>query len=133
LRRQETVIAGDELIVAIRIPPHRATARSAYRKAMHRKAWDFALVGVAGVVEMERSRIGSARLVLGGVAPVPWRATAAEQVLTSADVSDALIAAAAEAVLAEARPLAQNAYKIPLAQALVRRTLRALVGTSKAE
>ena len=127
-RRQETVIAGDELIVSIRIPPHAAGTRSAYRKAMDRKVWAFALVGVAAVIELEQTRVTRARLVLGGVAPVPWRAEAAERVLTGADLSDALIAEAAEAAVAGARPLERNGYKIPLAQALVCQTVQSLIG-----
>jgi xanthine dehydrogenase YagS FAD-binding subunit len=126
-RRTETVIADDELIVAIRIPPHSASARSAYRKAMDRKVWAFALVGVAAVLELEANRVTRARLSLAGVAPIPWRAEAAERVLTGADVSDALIVETAQAALADAEPLERNSYKIPLAQALVRQTLRALI------
>jgi xanthine dehydrogenase YagS FAD-binding subunit len=124
-RRTETVIHGDELIVSLRIPAGPNT-RSTYLKAMDRKVWAFALVGVAAVVRMDGNRIEDARIVLGGVAPVPWRAEAAEQVISGAEVSDALIVRAAEAALDGATPLAHNVYKIPLAKALVRRALRSL-------
>lgn len=125
-RRTETVIADDELIAAIRIPPLPAVTRSTYLKAMERKVWAFALVSVAAVVRMEGSQIAAARIALGGVAPMPWRAEAAERVLTGAELNDNVIAQAVTAALDGARPLAHNGYKIPLARALVRRALSAL-------
>jgi hypothetical protein len=92
------------------------------------KVWAFALVGVAVVLRLdaEAQRIEAARLILSGVAPIPWRLMAAEQTLMGTRVSDALFARAAEVALAAAEPLSQNAYKIPLAQALIRRGLAAL-------
>ncbi len=97
-RRTETVIRGDELIVSLHIPVAQGT-RSTYLKAMDRKVWAFALVSVAAVVRMDGSRIEDARIVLGGVAPVPWGSEAAERVLNGADVSEDLIANSAEAAL----------------------------------
>jgi xanthine dehydrogenase YagS FAD-binding subunit len=61
------------------------------------------------------------------VAPIPWRAVAAEEALIGAEVSDELCTRAAEAALAAARPLRQNAYKVPLAKALIRRGLTTLL------
>ena len=124
-RRTETVILGDELIVAVRLPT--AGWRSAYLKAMDRKVWAFALVGVAAAIRVTDGHIADARLALGGVAPVPWRAEAAERVLSGAVVSDDLIARAADAALEGAQPLARNGYKVPLAKALVRRALADLL------
>lgn len=121
-RRLETILVPGELIVSMRIPPA-AGVRSAYLKAMDRKVWAFALAGVAASVRMEGTRIARARLVLGGVAPIPWRAEAAERVLTGAEASSDVIARAAEAALDGARALAHNGYKLPLATALVRRAL----------
>ena len=121
-RRHETSIAPDELIVAIHIPTP-AGSRSTYLKAMDRKVWAFALIGVAAAARVEGNRIAAVRLTLGGVAPVPWRAEAAETLLTGAEFSDELIARAAETALEGAQPLTHNGYKIPLAKALVRRAL----------
>jgi xanthine dehydrogenase YagS FAD-binding subunit len=129
-RRTETVIRGDELIVSLHIPTATPGALSTYLKAMDRKVWAFALVGVAAVVQLDGSRIGDARIVLGGVAPVPWRAEAAERILAGAEVSDEVITRAAEAALEGAQPLAHNGYKVPLATALVRRALTALTATA---
>ncbi|MBA2596217.1 MAG: FAD binding domain-containing protein [Chloroflexia bacterium] len=125
-RRQETVIGNDELIVSIQIPAAAPGTRSTYLKAMNRKVWAFALAGVAAAIHMDGNRIAQARLALGGVAPVPWRAESAEQVLTGAEPSPEIIARAAESALASAEPLAHNGYKIPLAKALVRRALTRL-------
>jgi xanthine dehydrogenase YagS FAD-binding subunit len=129
-RRTETVIQPDQLIVSLRIPTMRLGARSTYLKAMDRKVWAFALAGVAAAIEMDGGRIMAARVVLGGVAPVPWRSTAAENILTGSEVSGELIVRAAEVALDGAQQLAHNGYKIPLAQALVRRALQEL--TSRA-
>jgi xanthine dehydrogenase YagS FAD-binding subunit len=124
-RRTETVIQSDELIVSLRIPT-RPGGQSTYLKAMDRKVWAFALAGVAAAIEMDGDRIVTARVVLSGVAPIPWRSTAAENILTGAEVSDEVIARAAEAALDGAQSLAHNDYKIPLAQTLVRRALQEL-------
>ena len=129
-RRTETVVHGDELLLSVRIPPLPEGTRSTYLKAMDRKVWAFALVGVAAVLRAEGRRIADVRLTLGGVAPIPWRATAAEQALVGAEAGGAplapLLARAAEVALAEAAPLRHNAYKLPLATALVRRALETL-------
>jgi len=125
-RRTETVIEDDELIVSLHIPTVAPGARNTYFKAMDRKIWAFALVGVAALVQLDGRRIANARVVLGGVAPVPWQAKAAERILNGVDVSDDVITRAAEAALEGAQPLAHNGYKIPLIKALVRRALQEL-------
>ncbi len=76
---------------------------------------------------MDGNRIEDARIVLGGVAPIPWRAESAERVLRGAELSEEVIARAAEAALEDAQPLTHNGYKIPLATALVRRALGSLI------
>lgn len=124
-RRTETIIQGDELIVAVRLPAAQGW-RSTYLKAMDRKVWAFALVGVAAALRMDEGRVIDARLALGGVAPIPWRAEAAERLLVGADIASEIVASAADAALDGAQPLANNAYKVPLAKALVRRALQRL-------
>ena len=125
-RRTENLVRDDELVLSVRIPPLADGTRSTYLKAMDRKVWAFALVGVAAVLRVADRRIDDARLVLGGVASIPWRARAAEQVLAGAVVSDELFARAADAALADAAPLAHNGYKLPLARNLIRRALQTL-------
>lgn len=123
VRRQETVLTDDELILAIDLPVQLAGTRSTYLKAMDRKVWSFALVGVAVVVQMSGQRVDDLRIVFSGVAPIPWRVEAAEELLRGQTVSDELIDWAADAAVADAQPLQQNGYKVPLARQLVRRAL----------
>jgi len=124
-RRAETVLEPDELILSVEIPA--IAARSTYLKAMERKVWTFALVGVAAVMRSSGARVEHVRIVLTGVAPIPWRAKAAEDGLLGKELSETLLIDAADAALQGAAPLAHNAYKIPLLKTLVR---RALVGIS---
>lgn len=125
-RRQETVLTDDELILAIDLPAQLAGTRSTYLKAMDRKVWSFALVGVAAVVQMNGQTVDDLRLVLSGVAPIPWRVAAAEELLRGQQVTDKLIDQVADAAVADAQPLQNNGYKVPLARQLVRRALHAV-------
>ena len=127
-RRTETVIRPDELLLDVRLPALAGGARSTYLKAMDRKVWAFALVGVAAMLRLEHRNVAEARIVLSGVAPIPWRAHAAEQELIGQDVTPERIACAAERALEGARPLEHNGYKVPLAQNLIRRALTDLAG-----
>jgi xanthine dehydrogenase YagS FAD-binding subunit len=127
-RRVETSLREDELVAAIRLPAHPDETQSIYLKAMDRKVWGFALVSVAAVIRLAGPRIAHARLVLGGVAPVPWRVQAAEALLAGHDASPALFERAADAALAGARPLRHNGYKVSLARALLLRALGELAG-----
>lgn len=127
--RREVSVAEDELLLSIHLPPLPEGTRSTYLKAMDRKTWSFALVGVAAVVRMEGARAAEARLVLSGVAPIPWRATAAEQVLMEGDLNEERVTLAAEQALVGAAPLAHNAYKVPLAKQLIWRAIAKLTET----
>jgi len=122
-RRTETAIQPDELLLDVNVPAPSAGARSTYLKAMDRKVWAFALVGVAAMLRLDGRTVAEARIVLSGVAPIPWRAHAAEHELIGQDVTPERIACAAERALEGARPLEHNGYKVPLAQNLVRRAL----------
>jgi xanthine dehydrogenase YagS FAD-binding subunit len=128
-RRTETVIGRDELLLSVRIPPLPDGMRSTYLKAMDRKVWAFALVGVAAVARVGGQtgrRLEDARLTLSGVATIPWRAGVAEQELIGADASPELFARAAETALVGAEVLDHNAYKLPLVKTLIRRALKRL-------
>jgi xanthine dehydrogenase YagS FAD-binding subunit len=125
-RRTETVVRPDELLLDISLPSPAAGGRSTYLKAMDRKVWAFALVGVAAALRLDGSTITDARIVLSGVAPIPWRAQAAEQMLIGKPAMPDLLDHAAEVALDQARPLEHNEYKVPLARNLVRRALATL-------
>lgn len=135
-QRTETVVRGDELLLSVRLPPLPDGTRSTYLKAMDRQVWAFALVGVAAVVRVGNGaarQIEDARLILSGVAPIPWRAVAAEGELMGAEVNTALFVRAAEAALAGATPLQHNAYKLPLARVLIQRALATLTEKTSAD
>jgi xanthine dehydrogenase YagS FAD-binding subunit len=120
----ETILAAGEVVTRIRVP---AVSRGPqrYEKLMQRGAWDFALVSVAAV----RRTDGDVRIVLGGVAPVPWRVgSSIEEDVAAASLDEDTIATLVERALYDARPLSKNAYKVRLAAALLRRTMEE-VGT----
>ena len=118
------VLARDELIVAVEIPPLPFGAHSTYRKVRDRASYAFALVSVAAAVDIDAGVIRDVRLAFGGVAHKPWRAYQAEAVLRGAPATAANFRAAAEAELADAVALRDNGFKIELAK----RTLVAVLG-----
>jgi xanthine dehydrogenase YagS FAD-binding subunit len=122
-RRTETTVEPADLLLDVHLPKPAPGSRSVYLKAMDRKVWAFALVGVAAVVRMEGVRIADAHVVLSGVAPTPWRATTAEAALAGRDATPNVLAEAADAAVASAHPLEHNGYKVPLARNLIRRAL----------
>jgi len=126
-RRSETTIGHDELLLSVLLPLLPAGTRTLYRKVMDRKVWAFALVAVAAAIRLEDRRVAEARLVLGGVAPIPWQASAAEHALLGGEVSAELVARTAEMALSGAAALQYNTYKVPLAKALIRQALTTLI------
>jgi xanthine dehydrogenase YagS FAD-binding subunit len=127
-RRSENRLPKGALITSIAIPAPRAGTRSTYVKAMDRKAWAFALAGAAVAFCCPGRHVEDVRIVLSGVAPIPWRARAAERVLCGWDLSELRLERAAEAALEGAQPLEHNAYKVKLARTLVRRALKKVAG-----
>jgi xanthine dehydrogenase YagS FAD-binding subunit len=123
--RTETVLEPGEILVAVDVPAPAPGARSLFLKHRLRGTWDFALSEVA-VSATGHGRWENVRVALGGVAPFPFRATAAEAVLAGHAPSESLLREAAAAAVARARPLTQNGYKIDLTRALVARALSAL-------
>jgi xanthine dehydrogenase YagS FAD-binding subunit len=117
--RRETVLEDDEIITEIVIPSPPAGTRSSYRKVRARASWDFALAGVAMAIQLDGATVAAARVFLSGAAPVPWRATGVEQAVIGSTLDDDTVAAAAEAAVAGAEPLADNGYKVPLFKGLI--------------
>ncbi|WP_329200747.1 MULTISPECIES: FAD binding domain-containing protein [unclassified Streptomyces] len=125
---QDTVIRPGEIITAVLLPAPAPGAVSLYRKARERASYAFALASVAVVLDLDDGRVRRISLAFGGLAHRPWRATTAEARLTgSAPHSDA-VRAAVDAELAGARPLRDNAYKIPLARNLACDAIATLAG-----
>jgi len=127
--RRENVLQNEEIITEIFVPASPLASRSTYLKFKERESLDFALASVAAAVELAPNRsVRSARIVLGGVAPIPWRVPAAEAYLTGKTLNPDVLAEAGKIALAEAKPLEKNAYKVPLTQTLVRRALAKSAG-----
>lgn len=120
-----------ELIVAIELPPNNFAEKSYYLKVRDRASYAFALVSVAAALETSGSNIKQARVVMGSVAHKPWRSMEAEQALVGKPATDATFAAAAEAALKDAKPLAHNGYKVELGKrAIVLALQRAMAGSA---
>jgi xanthine dehydrogenase YagS FAD-binding subunit len=126
--RVEHRLGSGELLTEIRIPADAVSGSGAFLKAMDRRAWAFALVSAAAQLTITSGTVARARLVLGGVANVPWRVAAAEQLLTGQALTPELATQAADLAIAGAAPLAHNGYKVPLARELARRALLSAAG-----
>jgi xanthine dehydrogenase YagS FAD-binding subunit len=121
----ENVLDPGELVTEVLLPKS-AGIKSSYRKIRERGAWDFALVSVALAVRMNGPTVAEASVVLGGVAPIPWRSEAAERALIGKELSSSVVADVAAAAVDGAQPLEQNAYKVLLAKGAMVESLQAL-------
>lgn len=125
--RRENVLKDHEIITHISIPPTALAARSTYEKFKERDSLDFATAAVAAAVSLNEDKtVKDARLVLGGVAPIPWRVPEAEEALKGKMLDGGTLMEVAKVALKGAEPLSKNAYKIPLTEALIRRALKRL-------
>ncbi len=131
-RRQMTTLEPGELITEVAAPLPARGSRGIYLKAMERKASSFALVSVAAILGFDGDTITQGRLVLGGVATIPWRAKESESILGGKKFSEGLCREVAESALRETRPLRDNQYKVPLAKGLIRRALTQIAGRNAA-
>lgn len=125
--RRENVLEGDELLREIRLPLAKKGEKSAYLKLRERGTWDFAVVSAAVKAQVSGRTIREVRIVLGGVAPIPWRLEKTEAALNGRALSEGLIREAVRIDLQEAKPLGENGYKVQLVEAAVSRALRSLV------
>jgi xanthine dehydrogenase YagS FAD-binding subunit len=117
------ILKPDEIITELQVPAVLAGSRQRYLKFRLRKAIDFALSSVAAVITVDGGVISTAGIVLGGVAPIPYRATATEEALQGEMLTKTVAKAAARAALIGAKPLSMNAYKLPVIEALVRKAI----------
>jgi xanthine dehydrogenase YagS FAD-binding subunit len=124
--RRENVLQPNEVLAEITVPSAPAGSKAIYVKEMVREVWDFALCSVAAMVTVQNGVVQDARIVLGGVAPIPYRALKAEAAIKGKPLDEASCTAAGLAATDGARPLAKNGYKVPLTQAVVKRALLSL-------
>jgi xanthine dehydrogenase YagS FAD-binding subunit len=124
---RENVLAPDEILTEVLLPAPAPNQRSSYRKARAREAWDFALAGVALCVRVQDTgEIERARIVLSGVAPVPWRVPEAEAGLAGKRINGETANLVASLCIKDAQPLEHNRYKVNLVRGLVEEALLAL-------
>ena len=120
-----TLLAVNEVVTEINIPLPPAGSRQHYRKFTLREPIDFAIVSVASVITLQGEICADARIILGAVAPTPFRAGKAEEIIKGRPLNDVTAAEAAQAALLGAKPLSRNAYKVEIAQTLVKRAILA--------
>jgi xanthine dehydrogenase YagS FAD-binding subunit len=123
--QHETVLKSQELLTEVLVP--KSNCSSHYLKFKERGSFDFALVSVALAADVTGNKLNNLRIVMGGVAPAPWRAKQAEQVLEGKEVNDAIIEMAADAELKDAESLEHNEYKILLCKNLLKKAIRELM------
>ena len=121
--RRETVLRPGEILTEILIPAPVPGLRSSYRKVRARRAWDFALAGLALAVQIEEEKVRHARVVFSGVAPVPWRSVEVEHTILGKMLDQETIRKAADAAVKGAEPMESNGYKVPLLKAVVEEEL----------
>jgi xanthine dehydrogenase YagS FAD-binding subunit len=123
---RDTVLAPGEIITEIMLPPRQKGVRSSYRKVRARNSWDFAVAGAAVALVMNGDTVTSARIVLSGAAPIPWRSKATEDAVIGKRLEPEVIAKAASAAVTGARPLEHNGYKIALFRGIIEEELARL-------
>jgi xanthine dehydrogenase YagS FAD-binding subunit len=123
---RETVLSPGEILTGVHVPPSPTGTKGIFLKAAERKTTDFALVSVAVSLTCKAERVARARIVLGAVAPLPWRVPRAEDCLLGEPLYRKAIHSACEAAVEDARPLRENAYKIPLVKGLLKKALHIL-------
>jgi xanthine dehydrogenase YagS FAD-binding subunit len=124
----ETTLERGDLITAVEIPPLAFAGNSAYRKVRDRASYAFGVASVAAALDVAGGVVRDARIALGAVAPLPWRARTAEQVLAGRPATAEWFGRAADAELAGAAPLPDNAFKVTLVRNIVIRLLCELAG-----
>lgn len=119
-------LGSTDLILRVQVPDN--GRRSAYLQISEKASFDWALVSCAAAAKVVGKKLGKVRVVLGAVAPIPYQVQAAHEFLDGKELSDDVATRASGIILKDAGPLAHNGYKVPIAQALIRRTLKQLVG-----
>jgi xanthine dehydrogenase YagS FAD-binding subunit len=130
---REAVLEPDEIVTDIVLPPPAEGLRSYYRKVRARRAWDFALAGVALAIVFTGDQAADCRMVLSGAAPVPWRCADAEKVVTGSRLDRDRATKAAEEAVKNAEPMDQNDYKIPLFRGLIEQELTTMAQPDSSE
>jgi xanthine dehydrogenase YagS FAD-binding subunit len=126
---RETVLQAGEIVAEVVLPPV-SGIRSSYRKVRGRASWDFALAGMALAVRFDKDTVVSARAVLSGAAPIPWRSREIESAITGKTLDPSVIEQAAADSMKNANPLAENGYKVQLFRGMIEERLAAIGNAS---
>jgi xanthine dehydrogenase YagS FAD-binding subunit len=127
---RQTVLEPGEIVTEILLPPPPDGLWSSYRKVRARRAWDFALAGVALALQLEAQTVRHARVAFSGVAPVPWRSRQVEDVILGRKLDKETLREAAHAAAEGAKPMEKNGYKVPLLKGLIEEELAAVAKLS---
>ena len=125
----ETALRPDELLTHVILPPAKAMKSATY-EVRFRSSHDWPIAFASVALQLQGTTVGDARVVLGAVAPIPWRSPEAEAVLKGQTLNEATATKAAEAALAAATPMTQNAYKVQVAKTAVKRALLHAAGVT---
>jgi xanthine dehydrogenase YagS FAD-binding subunit len=132
--KRENSLAPGEILTEVIVPGPTSGARSRYLEAREKQSFDWPLVSAAVVIERAPggNTVRDARIVMGAVAPIPWRAVEAESLLKGRAIDESAARAAADAALKDATPMSDNAYKVLIAKVIVRRAILAAAGVEAA-
>ncbi len=125
--RNENILAPNEVLREIKIPLIKKKEKSTYSKFIERGAWDFAIVSAAVKGTVSEGIFRDIKIVLGGVAPIPWKLTKVENIIRGKKVTEDLVRDATREALKEAKPLEENGYKKELAEIVLYRAVLSLV------
>ena len=116
-------LGPEEIITSVRVPKVESGTKQRFLKFRPRKAIDFSAVSVSSVITSVNGSIRDARIIVGGVSPLPYEAAAAQQILIGESMKETVAEKAAEATARDAMPLSKNGYKVPLVKALIKRSI----------
>ena len=119
---QENVLAPNELVTHVIVPAARGLKNATY-EVRFKQSHDWPLAMATAVLDLSAGKVRSARIVMGAVAPVPWRAEAAEAALVGKAIDEATATAAADAAVKDAQPMTENGYKVQIARTAVKRAI----------
>jgi xanthine dehydrogenase YagS FAD-binding subunit len=125
--RTENVLAPNELLTHVNLPAP-GSVKSGHYEVRYKTSHDWPIAFATVLLTMNGSTVQAARVVMGAVAPIPWRSPAAEKALAGKTITEQTAAAAAEAALQGATPLRENAYKIQVAKTAVQRAILRAAG-----
>jgi xanthine dehydrogenase YagS FAD-binding subunit len=117
------ILNPNEMITELRVPTPKPSTKQRYLKFRIRRAIDPAISSVAAAIAIGAGRVSSARIVLGAVAPSPYRSVEAEEILKGNVITESLAETAAKRAMSKATPLRMNAYKVAITQTLVKRAI----------